>query len=124
MLVFDAQPFSTPHTEPSVNGFVGQLSGYFEVAGASGRMRPDALFGQNGSLVFTTCLPAAFLTDTSMKPGSPEKSLTSPVGSRFVRVFFPSWITWSATTGVLYDARVTLNSRGPPSTVTYAPRSR
>ena len=60
--MLDAQPFSTPHTEPSVKGFVGQLSGYFDVAGASGWIRPDALFGQNVSVLFSTDLPAASVT--------------------------------------------------------------
>jgi hypothetical protein len=124
MLVLDAQPFSTPHTEPSVKGLVGQLCGYFEVAGASGRIRPEALFGQKAPWVFDTSSPAAFLIDTSMKPGSPEKSFTSPAGSAFVFVLVPSRSICWATTGSLYDFRVTLNSRGASSTETYVPRSR
>lgn len=96
-----AQPFSTPHTEPSVNGFVEQLSGYFEVDGASGRIRPEALFGQNVSVVFTTGAPAASLMVTWRKPGRPEKSFTSPLGRVLVRVFLPSRMICLATTGSL-----------------------
>ena len=99
--MLDAQPFSTPHTDPSVKGFVGQLSGYFDVDGASGRIRPDALFGQNDSVRFTTALPAASRTVIRTKSGSPEKSFTRPLGRALVRVLFPSWMIWVATTGSL-----------------------
>lgn len=84
-----------------MNGFTGQLSGYFEMDGASGRILPDALFGQKDSVRFSTVLPAAFFTVTWRKPGRPEKSLTRPAGSFLVTVFFPWRITWVATTGSL-----------------------
>lgn len=99
--MLEAQPFSTPHTEPSVNGFVGQLSGYFDVAGASGWTLPDALFGQNGSVRLTTDLPAASRTVIRTKSGSPAKFLTRPAGRVLVRVFFPSRMICVATTGSL-----------------------
>lgn len=84
-----------------MKGFTGQLSGYFDVAGASGLMRPEALFGQNDSVRVATVLPAVSLTVTSMKPGSPEKSFTSRSGRVRVRVFVPSRMIWVATTGSL-----------------------
>ncbi len=115
--MLDAQPFSTPQTEPRVKGFTGQLCGYFDWAGASGRIRPEALLGQKASVCFSTVLPAASVTETSAKPGSPEKSFTSPAGSALVVVVFPFRSTCVATTGSLYDFRVTLSSKAPFSEV-------
>jgi hypothetical protein len=97
----DAQPFSTPHTEPRVKGLVGQLSGYLEVEGASGRTRPLALFGQKLSLRVRTFLPALSVRVISEKPGSPEKSFTVPVGSFFALALPPSYTVWVTVTGSL-----------------------
>lgn len=99
--MLDAQPFSTPHTEPRVKGFTGQLCGYFELVGASGRTRPEALLGQNASVWLSTVLPAASVSLICAKSGSPEKSFTSPAGSALVVVFFPFRKTCVATTGSL-----------------------
>lgn len=96
-----AHPFSTPHTEPRVKGLTGQLCGYFELAGASGRTRPDALLGQKASVFSSTDFPAASMTLICAKSGSPEKSFTSPAGSALVCVFFPSRMICAATTGSL-----------------------
>ncbi len=84
-----------------MKGFTGQLSGYFDVAGAPGSTLPEALFGQNDSVRTATVLPAVSRTVTSMKPGSPEKSFTSPSGRVRVRVLVPWRMTWVATTGSL-----------------------
>lgn len=107
-----------------MNGLPEQPSGKCEVAGASGRMRPEALFGQNVPLFLATSCPAAFLNDTSRKPGRPEKSFTVPGGSLFAVALPPLRMICSAITGSLYDFRVTLNSSGTSSTVTYVARSR
>ncbi len=115
--MLDAQPFSTPHTEPRVNGLIGQLCGYFELAGASGRTRPEALFGQNASVCLSTVLPAASVSWICAKSGSPEKSLTISAGSALVVVFFPLRKTCETVTGSLYDFRVTLSSKAPFSEV-------
>ncbi len=96
-----AQPFSTPHTDPRVNGLVGQLSGYLEVAGASGRTRPLALFGQKSSVLPRTFLPALSVTVISAKPGSPAKSFTVPLGRTFDLALPPSYTVWVAVTGSL-----------------------
>lgn len=116
--MLDAQPCSTPHTEPRVKAFSGQLSGYFDLAGPSGSMRPAALFGQYFSVLLTTTLRFVSVMVIWAKPGSPEKSFTSPAGRALVLVLPPpSWMTCSATTGSLYDLRVTFSSKGPPSDV-------
>ncbi len=96
-----AQPFSTPQTEPSVNGLVGQLSGYLEVAGASGRTRPLALFGQKSSVRLRTFLPDLSVIVISAKPGSPEKSFTVPLGSVLALALPPSYTVWVMVTGSL-----------------------
>lgn len=85
-----------------MKGFVGQLCGYFDFAGASGRTRPEALFGQNASSLVTTVLPAASVTVIRTKPGSPEKSFTSPAGSVLVLgALLPCRMICVATTGSL-----------------------
>lgn len=84
-----------------MKGLTGQLCGYLELAGASGRTRPEALLGQKSSVFFSTGFPAASTTLTSMKPGSPVKSFTSPAGSALVVVFFPFRMICEATTGSL-----------------------
>jgi hypothetical protein len=119
-IVETPHPAWIPHTDPSVNGPVGQSKGYTEVPGAPGRIRAESPLGQKLWCRSRTSAPEWSLMLMRKKPGKPEKSRSRPGGS----CTSPPGSTWLATIGCEYDDRVAWISKGSSPATRYVPRSR